>query len=140
MQVCNQTADKLQRHVSMYFTDIIVANSGDEELKEVRKAHELVKRIHLACPTLLHSVIPQLEEELRAEDVQLRSIATQVLGEMFADKGGYDLSKKYPTTWRVWLVRTNDRSVSVRLKALESARPIVSGGYPEMREAVQGVL
>ncbi|KAK0211511.1 armadillo-type protein [Armillaria fumosa] len=140
VQVCNQAADKLQRHVSMYFTDIIVANSGDEELKEVRKAHELVKRIHLACPTLLHSVIPQLEEELRAEDVQLRSIATQVLGEMFADKGGYDLSKKYPTTWKVWLVRTNDRSVSVRLKALESARPIISGGYPEMREAVQECL
>ncbi|KAK0480865.1 armadillo-type protein [Armillaria novae-zelandiae] len=140
VQVCNQAADKLQRHVSMYFTDTIVTNSGDEELKEVRKAHELVKRIHLACPTLLHSVIPQLEEELRAEDVQLRSIATQVLGEMFADKSGYDLSKKYPTTWRVWLVRTNDRSVSVRLKALESARPIISGGYPEMREAVQECL
>ncbi|KAG7446844.1 cohesin-associated protein Pds5 [Guyanagaster necrorhizus] len=137
VQICNQTADKLQRHVSMYFTDIIVANSGDEELKEVRKAHELVKRIHLACPTLLHSVIPQLEEELRAEDVQLRSIATQVLGEVFADKGGSDLSKKYPTTWRVWLARTNDRSVTVRLKALESSRAIISGGFPEMREAVQ---
>ncbi|KAK0446041.1 armadillo-type protein [Desarmillaria tabescens] len=139
-QFMDKNAQPDQPAYRLVVQDIIVANSGDEELKEVRKAHELVKRIHLACPTLLHSVIPQLEEELRAEDVQLRSIATQVLGEMFADKGGYDLSKKYPTTWRVWLVRTNDRSVSVRLKALESSRAIISGGYPEMREAVQECL
>ncbi|KAK0479265.1 hypothetical protein IW261DRAFT_1626780 [Armillaria novae-zelandiae] len=124
----------------MYFIDTIVANSGDEELKEVHKVNELVKRIHLACPTLHRSMILKLKDELQAEDVQLHSITMEVLSEMFADKGGYHLSKRYPTTWRAWLVRTSDRSVSIRPKALESARPIISGGYTKMREAVQGCL
>lgn len=97
VDVCLATADKLQRHVCQYFTDIIVAHSRDEDFDEIRTAHELVKQLSLSCPGLLHSVIPQLEEELRVEEVQLRLIATEVLGEMFSSTGGADLVKKYPS-------------------------------------------
>ncbi|KAG6901443.1 hypothetical protein C0995_011956 [Termitomyces sp. Mi166 len=125
VQVCNATADKLQRHVCQHFTDIIVANSQDEDLDEIRAAHELIKRLNHSCPGLLHSVIPQLEEELRVEDVNLRMIATQVLGEMFGDKGGAELVKKYPTTWNVWQLRKNDKAASVRLKFVEAAKGLL---------------
>ena len=65
VQVCNATADKLQRHVCQYFTDLIVNNARDEDFEEVRNAHELIKQLNRACPSLLHNVVPQLEEELK---------------------------------------------------------------------------
>jgi sister-chromatid-cohesion protein PDS5 len=86
---------------------------------------------------LLHSVIPQLEEELRVEEVQVRLIATQALGEMFSEKGGAELVKKYPTTWNVWLMRKNDKSAAVRLKLVESAKGLLVNLH-DHRETVDG--
>ena len=137
MQVCNATADKLQRHVCQHFTDIIVANSNQEDFSEIRVAHELIKRLHHSCPGLLHSVIPQLEEELRVEETTLRSIATQALGEMFADKGGSDLVKKYPTTWNIWISRKMDKSSAVRLAFVEVVRGVLTN-LPEQRDVIEG--
>jgi len=141
VQVCNATADKLQRHVCQYFTDIIVAHSQDSDsesnFEEIRKAHELVKQLSRSCPSLLHSVIPQLEEELRVEEVQVRLIATQALGEMFSEKGGADLVKKYPTTWNVWLMRKNDKAAAVRLKLVESAKGLLMNLH-DHRDTVDG--
>ncbi|KAG0700591.1 armadillo-type protein [Suillus ampliporus] len=143
VQVCNATADKLQRHVCQYFTDIIVAHSHDSDaesnFEEIRKAHELVKQLSRSCPSLLHSVIPQLEEELRVEEVQVRLIATQALGEMFSEKGGADLLKKYPTTWNVWLMRKNDKAAAVRLKLVESAKGLLVNLH-DHRETVDELM
>ncbi|KAG6833054.1 hypothetical protein H0H87_012065 [Tephrocybe sp. NHM501043] len=139
IQVCNSTADKLQRNVSQHFTDIIVANSRDEDFNEIRAAHELIKRLNHSCPGLLHSVIPQLEEELRVEEVTLRVLATQVLGEMFGDKSGAELIKKYPSTWTVWQLRKNDKAASVRLKFVEAAKGLLVNLF-EQRNVVEEAL
>ncbi|KAF8869879.1 armadillo-type protein, partial [Infundibulicybe gibba] len=136
VDVCNATADKLQRHVCQYFSDIIVSNAREEELEEIRTSHELVKRLHHSCPALLHSVIPQLEEELRAEETELRLIVTQTLGDMFADKGGADLVKKYPTTWNLWLSRKNDRSSGIRVKFVEATRGLLTA-LPELKKEIE---
>ncbi|KAJ3482805.1 hypothetical protein NLI96_g6741 [Meripilus lineatus] len=139
VQVCNATADKLQRHVCQYFTDLIVNNAREEDFEEVRSAHELIKRLNRACPSLLHNVVPQLEEELKVEEVAIRLMATQVLGEMFADKGGTDFIKKYPSTWGIWLHRKNDKSPSVRLAFVEATKGIITN-LAEMREQVEEAL
>ncbi|TDL19619.1 ARM repeat-containing protein [Rickenella mellea] len=144
--VCNATADKLQRHVCQYFTDIIVSSAhdlSDENYASVRSAHTLIKRLHHSCPSLLHSVVPQLEEELRVEEVQLRVMATQVLGEMFSDSGNFkgggsggELEKKYPSTWALWVARKNDKSAVVRLAWVEACRGLVLGAQSEERRGV----
>jgi sister chromatid cohesion protein PDS5 len=139
VQVCNATSDKLQRHVCQYFTDIIVTHSQDEEFDEIRAAHELIKHVNRSCPSLLHSVVPQLEEELRVEDVQLRLIATQVLGEMFSEKAGADAVKKYPTTWNMWLQRKNDKSAAIRLKFVECVQGCLIN-LPEHRQVIEGMF
>jgi sister-chromatid-cohesion protein PDS5 len=63
----------------------------------------------------------QLEEELRVEDLSLRTMATHVLGEKFADKGGADIVRKYPTTWIFWNLRRNDKSPAGRLVLVEAS-------------------
>ncbi|KAE9387817.1 cohesin-associated protein Pds5 [Gymnopus androsaceus JB14] len=139
VNVCNQTADKLQRNVALYFTDIIVSNSEEEDFDQIRTAHDLIKRLHASCPNLLPSVIPQLEEELHAESSTLRSIATQVLGEMFSDKSGGDLAKNHPSTWNAWLGRKVDKSPAVRLKFVEASKGSTLP-LPEMVEAIEAAF
>ncbi|KAJ6631101.1 armadillo-type protein [Mycena sp. CBHHK59/15] len=139
VQVCNATADKLQRHVSQYFTEIIVAER-DDDFTEIRTAHELIKRLYHSCPELLHAVIPQLEEELQAEELQLRLVVTEVLGEMFADSvGGVELTRKYPSTWNIWLKRKNDKAPAVRLTFVEATRELL-GSVSEQRDAIDEAL
>ena len=138
IQVCNATATKLQRNVCQYFTDIILQHSEDEDFDEIRKAHDLIKRLNRSCPSLLHNVVPQLEEELRVEEAQIRLMATQVLGEMFAEKGGADFMKKYPTTWNLWLSRRNDKAASIRLAFVEVSKGLLSCPG-EMQDAIEGI-
>lgn len=138
IQVCNATATKLQRNVCQYFTDIILQHSEDEEFDEIRKAHDLIKRLNRSCPSLLHNVVPQLEEELRVEEIQIRLMATQVLGEMFADKGGMEFMKKYPSTWTFWIARKNDKAPAVRLAFVEASKGLLSA-TGEMRDLIEGM-
>ena len=98
-----------------------------------------MKQLNKFCSSLLHLVIPQLEEELRVEDLTLRMMATQVLGEMFTDKGGADLLRRYPTTWSLWNSRRNDKSPVVRLAFVEAAYGLLVG-LPEQRDFVEGLL
>lgn len=137
VQVCKATADKLQRHVCQYFTDIIVDQAREERYEEVQTAHDLIQQLNRACPSLLHNVVPQLEEELRVEQVQLRIMSTQTLGEMFADKHGMDLVNKYPSTWAQWLARRNDKTVTVRLTWIDAMKGVITN-LPEVRKETDG--
>jgi len=97
-----------------------------------------VKRLFRSCPGVLHSVIPILETELRADDLNARLIATQTLGEMYAEKGGLDLVRKHPSTWTAWVNRKSDVAVAVRLKCVEAV-PALLTSLPDCREALDGV-
>jgi hypothetical protein len=139
VQVCSDTADKLQRYVCQYFTDIIVAHPDDEQTQteDLQTAHNLIQRLNRSCPALLHSVIPQLEEEIRLESLHIRTIATQTLGEMYGDKGAADLVRKYPSTWSAWLSRRNDKSPAVRIQFIETTGGLLTN-LPEQREVIEG--
>lgn len=116
----------------------MLQHSEEEDFDEIRKAHDLIKRLNRSCPSLLHNVVPQLEEELRVEEVQIRLMATQVLGEMFAEKGGVEFMKKYPSTWNFWVARRNDKASTVRMAFVEASKALLSG-IGEMRDLIEGI-
>ncbi|CAG8540479.1 13092_t:CDS:10, partial [Acaulospora colombiana] len=97
-EVCNASTEKLQRYICQYFTDVIVAagkaGAPAEELNDFKIAHDLIKELNRTAPGLLLNVIPQLEEELKLDDLNLRMLATQVLGEMFSEKNS-TLASRY---------------------------------------------
>jgi sister-chromatid-cohesion protein PDS5 len=64
-------------------------------------------------------------------------LATQTLGEMYADKGGMDLIRKYPSTWTAWVNRQADVAVTVRLNCVE-ATPALITSLPEYRGTLAG--
>jgi sister-chromatid-cohesion protein PDS5 len=58
---------------------------------------------------------------------------------MYADKGGMDLVRKYPSTWTAWLNRKADVAVAVRLKCVEATPGLITN-LPEYRETVAGAF
>ncbi|KAF7857291.1 hypothetical protein EAF04_009532 [Stromatinia cepivora] len=110
--ICNDCSDKMSRYVSQYFNDVMmeVSTSGgkanghrkddadsdeddaptgptDSDLKELNKAHRLLRELWRASPAVLQNVIPQVDAELSAENIQLRLLATETLGDIISGIG-----------------------------------------------------
>lgn len=109
--VCNTCPEKMARYVSQYFSDVIMDISGkgghmnghrddrdsdddeaptgpsESDFRELRKAHQLLRELWRASPTVLQNVVPQLDHELSADNVQLRLLATETLGDMISGIG-----------------------------------------------------
>jgi sister-chromatid-cohesion protein PDS5 len=116
MTICNTCEGPMGRCISQYFAEVIMNVSGgneppksnghrresdamesedgdapagntDHDMKELLKAHQLLRELWRASPSVLQNVIPQLEVQLSAESAQLRSIATETLGDIISGIG-----------------------------------------------------
>ncbi|KAJ2735032.1 Sister chromatid cohesion protein pds5 [Coemansia sp. BCRC 34962] len=137
--LANATADILQKYIYQYFNDVIVSaaqqragqrqqeaegqrgrGGANDSLDDLKSAHYLILELNKSAPGTLLNVVPQLEEELGVDDVDIRVLATGVLGEMFAEKG-FTLAKRYESTWKTWKGRRADTSAVVRIQWIEHA-------------------
>jgi len=109
--LCHMYPEKMSRFASQYFSDVIMeatsfagkanghkdggdsdeedgpAGPSESDLKELHKAHRLVREIWRAAPMILQNVVPQLDAELAADNVELRRMATETLGDMISGIG-----------------------------------------------------
>lgn len=108
--ICQACTERMTSHISLYFNNVIIdasASAGQkngnkhgsrksnlddsdeegEDIKELSKAHRLIRELWRACPEVLQNVIPQVEAELSAESVALRLLATQTIGDLAAGVG-----------------------------------------------------
>lgn len=115
--VCNTCMDRMSRNVVQYFSSIMLNISSSvgtadkfrlkhkrqsdddmldedqqhgpskDDLEQLEKAHELLRELWKTCPGMLQSVIPLLETELSAENVEARKLATQAIGDMISGIG-----------------------------------------------------
>lgn len=109
--ICHACPEKMTSYISQYFNNVIIdasapsetlngsKNSANrrhsldesddetEDIKELGKAHRLIRELWRACPDVLQNVIPQLEAELSAESVSLRLLATETIGDLAAGIG-----------------------------------------------------
>jgi sister-chromatid-cohesion protein PDS5 len=121
--ICSSCPEKMAAEISKYFSDVILdastaaqrKQSGDvedpddsllgpseEDLQELRKAHRLLRELWRACPAVLQNVIPQLEAELSTENIQLRLLATETLGDIVSGIGAAGSPpppSEDPATW-----------------------------------------
>ncbi|KAI8141303.1 armadillo-type protein [Fennellomyces sp. T-0311] len=127
LELCNACFDTLQRRVCQYFSDALIAmghgNGSEEDEEELKKAHEVIQRVHAVVPNLLLNVLPQLEEEMKVDDYKVRCMATETIGSMFAETNS-TMFQRYPGIWKTWVGRRNDKSVQLRIKWLEKCKAI----------------
>ncbi|CAG8716337.1 8311_t:CDS:10, partial [Ambispora leptoticha] len=139
--ISRASTDKLQYYVCQYFSEVIVSSGksvAPEVLSDFKTAHELIKELNRAAPGLLLNVIPQLEEELKLDDFNLRILATQVLGEMFSEKGS-SLAVRYENVWQIWLSRRNDKATAVRIVWADYCIPLFQN-HPELAKQVNDAI
>ncbi|KAJ3292603.1 hypothetical protein HK104_005175 [Borealophlyctis nickersoniae] len=140
--LCNQTADKLQRYFCQHFGDVILSalKDMDEEVdtKEYDAAHKLILEINKVAPGVLLSVIPQLEEELKAEQVYVRTTATEILGELFAEPSTR-VAATYPQIWKSWLGRRIDKLSAIRIAWVEKCLDIIKH-HPDLASDISAGL
>ncbi|GAA5968515.1 hypothetical protein JCM11641_007665 [Rhodosporidiobolus odoratus] len=182
--VCKGASDKLQRYVSQYFGETIMATvegrvgngedesdeedddddsdagpggerkrkgkgkgkkkvtkGGEEELSEhFVQAHDLIRSLHRHVPSLLLSVIPQLEAELVTSNPSYRRLATAVLGAMFGEPPGHgDLAREFPATWKEWGRRSKDRDAKVRVAVADRTGRILRE-HQELGSDIEAIL
>ncbi|PLW44610.1 hypothetical protein PCASD_05126 [Puccinia coronata f. sp. avenae] len=176
IDICNACEDRLKQDVCRYFNDLLIQaskaagfdydhsddsendESDDDRQKrksftELEATHVLIKSVYQVCPGLLQSVIPQLEAELKKDQVPLRVLAVQTLGQMFSPKSfgtipeslttngastsnpstfyshqplGGDFARRYSSTWKEWTRRAKDLSPQVRMAVAGCLKHIVS--------------
>ncbi|RAL04195.1 sister chromatid cohesion factor PDS5 [Aspergillus ibericus CBS 121593] len=107
--ICQACPERMTSHISQYFNNVIIDASAEgangssrgghrkpnlddsdeegEDIKELSKAHRLIRELWRACPEVLQNVVPQLEAELSAESLSLRLLATQTIGDLTAGIG-----------------------------------------------------
>lgn len=110
--ICTTCPEKMTTQISQYFSNVIVDAASlkpsngvtkhvsrrfseidddiedqEEDMVDLNKAHRLIRELWRACPDVLMNVIPQIEAELSAESVPMRSMATQTLGDVAAGIG-----------------------------------------------------
>ncbi|OQD90966.1 hypothetical protein PENANT_c001G10391 [Penicillium antarcticum] len=108
--ICQACPERMTSHISQYFNNVIIdasvpagqtnghkhgarkpnldeSDEEGEDIKELSKAHRLIRELWRACPEVLQNVIPQIEAELSAESVSLRLLATQTIGDLAAGIG-----------------------------------------------------
>lgn len=108
--ICQACPERMTSHISQYFNNVIIDASATgketgpskqsnrkpnlddsdeegEDIKELSKAHRLIRELWRACPDVLQNVVPQLEAELSAESMSLRMLATQTIGDLTSGTG-----------------------------------------------------
>lgn len=67
--------------------DGLLTPPAEDDLREVEKAHRLLRELWRSCPDVIQNVIPQMEAEIEAENPQLRKMAVETVGDMIAGIG-----------------------------------------------------
>ncbi|KAI8842696.1 armadillo-type protein [Chytriomyces cf. hyalinus JEL632] len=81
---------------------------------DFRYAHNLILEMNKSCPGVLQNVIPLFEDQLKCEDEKVRELSTDLLGKIFVESGSR-VAVLYPSIWRAWLERRNDKNASIRI-------------------------
>ncbi|KAI8343353.1 armadillo-type protein [Chlamydoabsidia padenii] len=122
VDLCRMTPDVLQRRVCQYFTETLmtVSHTGEDGMDDLKRVHVWIQKIYFVMPSLLLNVIPQLQEELTLDELEVRKLAMETIGNMFTEKSSA-LFRQYPGVWKSWLERRLDKSGTIRASWAEIA-------------------
>ncbi|CAN6439255.1 unnamed protein product [Victoria cruziana] len=120
VSVIQNCMEKLEPFVRRFLTSSIIDRGArGSELGEFY--HEIIFEIFQCAPQMLLAVIPNLTQELLIDQVDVRMKAVQLLGRLFS-LPGCQAAHEYHQLFVEFLKRFSDKSVEVRLSALECAK------------------
>lgn len=163
-QILTKTSDTLEPYITAFFAKAItrgVNENGDisdeeadqemNELKqkfrknktnsnpiEVPQICDLIYELNQICPNIVKALLPHIEFKLKSNEVRERCEYSKLLARLFSDANS-DLAKDYPETWKSFLGRFRDISVSVRVRCVQYSMHFLLN-HPELRNDISEQL
>lgn len=119
----HRAADKLQPFITKFLNDLLVEGKSSETDLSSR-AYELIFELNFVNASLLLYVLPQLDNQLKVEDLETRSSAVQLLARMFAAKDS-TLPSSYPHLFSAFLGRFKDINPDIRIVMVQFAEHFI---------------
>ncbi|XP_014675735.1 PREDICTED: sister chromatid cohesion protein PDS5 homolog B-like [Priapulus caudatus] len=114
-----RTSNAIEPYIQAFFNNTLMMNKGAES--EVGKyVYDLIYELNIIVPSVLISVLPQLEFKLKSNEDGERIQVTRLLARMFSDKDS-DLALTHPILWTSFIGRFNDVNVTVRTRCVQYA-------------------
>lgn len=166
VMICETNVDKMSRQIAKLFSEMLyeqtngdvggVGTDGNKQhigvlLENLKKIHRLSIQIWKYIPEMLNSLIGLIDDELKAEDEKIRSLATETIGKMISCEGGGSVVNRtsfitsHKDIWFNWLKKTLDISPMVRCKWVEQVSRIIESSKSDdggelVAELVKGLM
>lgn len=102
------------------------------------KIYDLIYELNVLQPSLLLTILPQLEFKLKSSKEADRLKVVVLLARMFSEKDSV-LSKQHTSLWRIFLGRFYDISCSIRIKCVQSSMHFLLN-QPHLRKDITEAL
>ena len=129
-----KTSQTLEPYIQQFFNQVLILGKVDNKLNISRKVYDLIYELNLVCPSILITVLPQLEFKIKSPDETERMGSVSLLARMFSEKDSV-LAKNHRQLWMAFLGRYNDISVAIRTKCVQYTMHFLMN-HPELKDDI----
>ncbi|ETN63105.1 androgen induced inhibitor of proliferation (as3) / pds5 [Anopheles darlingi] len=133
-----KTSDTLESYTQAFFNQILILDKFDKQYQVMPKIYDVIYELNVIAPSILLSVLPQLECKLKSSHESERLKAVSMLARMFSERGS-TVAKQYGPLWRQFLGRFYDIAVPIRIKCVQSTMHFLLN-HPHLRRDIIDIL
>ncbi|XP_055534630.1 sister chromatid cohesion protein PDS5 homolog B-B [Wyeomyia smithii] len=133
-----KTSDTLESYTQAFFNQILILDKYEKQYQIMPKIYDVIYELNVISPSILLSVLPQLECKLKSAQENERLKAVSLLARMFSEKDS-NLAKQYGPLWRHFLGRFYDIAVPIRIKCVQSTMHFLLN-HPPLRKDIIDIL
>ncbi|KAL5199789.1 hypothetical protein ABZP36_020992 [Zizania latifolia] len=136
--VIEHSAGKLEPYIRKFLTSSLDGDgsSANDNIDH----HEVIFDLYQCAPKVLKVVVPYITGELLADQVETRSKAVEVLGELFS-LPGTPILESFKSLFDEFLKRLTDRVVEIRVSVIEHLKKCLMSNHsrPEAPEIIKAL-
>uniref|UniRef100_A0A182MY81 Uncharacterized protein n=1 Tax=Anopheles dirus TaxID=7168 RepID=A0A182MY81_9DIPT len=133
-----KTSNWLEAYTQAFFNQILILDKNEKQYQIVPKIYDVIYELNVITPSILLSVLPQLECKLKSTLEAERLKAVSTLARMFSEPGS-TLARQYGPLWKQFLGRFYDIAVPIRIKCVQSTMHFLIN-HPSLRKDVIDTL
>jgi sister-chromatid-cohesion protein PDS5 len=137
--VLRRVGGAVEQAVSRFVNYVLVGSAAPEKGKNSELAdhvYALIYELHKISPGLLLRILPNVCEQLLAEEEDIRLNAVKLLGQLFSSPNA-DYGVEYKKNFRDFLGRFQDVSPTIRLEMVDCGSLIMKK-KPELKAQIEG--
>uniref|UniRef100_A0A0E0E0Q0 Tudor domain-containing protein n=1 Tax=Oryza meridionalis TaxID=40149 RepID=A0A0E0E0Q0_9ORYZ len=136
--VIEHSAGKLEPYIRKFLTSSLDGD-GTSTNNNIDH-HEVIFDLYQCAPKVLKVVVPYITGELLADEVETRSKAVEILGELFS-LPGIPILESFKSLFDEFLKRLTDRAVEIRVSVIEHLKKCLMSNHsrPEAQEIIKAL-